>query len=122
MRKGWDIRADREAMITEAQAAANAFMATLNPKDKTAFQQQLDIGRKIYRFQEDHGFYIDGASTAGLHDVAMAAGRRLTHYGLLSAPDDVFFLNYYELEEALAFGRKQNTRPLPLQKTDTAAG
>ena len=101
VRKGWDIRADREAMIAEAQAA-NAFMATLNPKDKTAFQEQLEIGKKIYRFQEDHGFYIDGASTAGLHDVAMAAGRRLTHYGLLSAPDDVFFLNYYELEEALA--------------------
>ena len=32
----------------------------------------------------------------------MACGRRLTRYGLLAAPDDVFFLNYYELEETLA--------------------
>ena len=102
VRSGWDIRAERDAMIAQAQKAAEAFMAKLNPNDKTEFQQQLDIGKKIYRFQEDHGFYIDGASTAGLHDVAMAAGRRLTHYNLLSAPDDVFFLNYYELEEALA--------------------
>ncbi len=101
-RSGWDIRADREAMIAEAQAAADAFMATLSPEGKAAFQEQLEIGKKIYRFQEDHGFYIDGASTAGLHDVAMAAGRRLTHYGLLAAPDDVFFLNYAELEETLA--------------------
>ena len=101
-RKGWDIHLDRQAMIKEAEQAANAFMATLSPKDKAAFQMQLEIGKKIYRFQEDHGFYIDGASTAGLHDVAMSAGRRLTHYGLLSTPDDVFFLNYAELEETLA--------------------
>ena len=103
VRNGWDIRADREAMIKEAVAAAEAFMAKLNAKDKTAFQEQLEIGKKIYRFQEDHGFYIDGASTAGLHDVAMVCGRRLTQYGLLEAPDDVFFMNYYELEEALAY-------------------
>ncbi len=102
VRNGWDIRADRDAMIAAAQKAADAFMAKLNPNERTLFQEQLDIGKKIYRFQEDHGFYIDGASTAGLHDVAMTAGRRLTSYGLLVAPDDVFFLNYAELEEALA--------------------
>jgi len=101
-RQGWDITAEREAAIKEADQAAQQFMATLTPKDRQTFTEQLAIGRKIYRFQEDHGFYIDGASTAGLHDVAMAAGRRLTHYGLLAAPDDVFFLNYYELEETLA--------------------
>ncbi len=101
-RQGWDIKADRAAAIKEADQAAQRFMGGLPAKDQEAFKSQLDIGRKIYRFQEDHGFYIDGASTAGLHDVAMACGRRLTHYGLLSAADDVFFLNYYELEEALA--------------------
>src|SRR5271157_110386 len=101
-RQGWDIKAEREAAIREADQAAQQFMATLAPQDRETFTEQLAIGRKIYRFLEDHGFYIDGASTAGLHDVAMACGRRLTHYGLLSAPDDVFFLNYYELEETLA--------------------
>jgi pyruvate, water dikinase len=103
VRNGWDITADREAMIQQAEQAAQVFMAKLRTEDKAEFQKQLDIGKKIYRFQEDHGFYIDGASTAGLHDVAMACGRRLTQYGLLTAPDDVFFLNYYELEEALAY-------------------
>ncbi|HVN22646.1 MAG TPA: PEP-utilizing enzyme [Syntrophorhabdales bacterium] len=102
VRQGWDIKTERHAALKEADQAAQAFMATLTPSDQDAFTKQLAIGRKIYRFQEDHGFYIDGASTAGLHDVAMALGRRLTHYGLFSAPDDVFFLNYYELEETLA--------------------
>ncbi len=102
IRKNWDINAERQAAIKEADTAAASFMATLTPQDQESFKEQLVIGRKIYRFQEDHGFYIDGWSTAGLHDVAMTAGRRLTTYGLLATPDDVFFMNYAELEETFA--------------------
>jgi pyruvate,water dikinase len=99
---GWDIRADRQVMVKEADAAAAAFRANLKDVDKAEFDKQLAIGKKIYQFQEDHGFYIDGSSTARLHDVALVIGRRLTEYKLISQPDDVFFVNYHELEEAMA--------------------
>jgi pyruvate, water dikinase len=101
VRKGWDIQADREAMIRAGQAAADLFKETLNDADRGEFDRQLAIGKKIYQFQEDHGFYIDGSSTARLHEVAMVCGRRLMKYGLLEKPEDVFFLNYYELEEVM---------------------
>ena len=101
VRQGWDIRADREAMIKEGQEAASAFAAKLIEADRTEFDKQLAIGKKIYQFQEDHGFYIDGSSTARLHDVAMVCGRRLVSYGLLEKDDDVFFFNYAELEEVM---------------------
>ena len=100
-RQGWNIKADREAMIKEGQAAANAFKAKLGDEDGAQFEKQLEIGKKIYRFQEDHGFYIDGSSTARLHDVATVCGRRLVKYGLLEKSDDVFFFNYYELAEVM---------------------
>ena len=100
-RQGWNIKADREAMIKEGQAAANAFKAKLGDEESAQFEKQLEIGRKIYRFQEDHGFYIDGSSTARLHDVATVCGRRLVKYGLLEKSDDVFFFNYYELAEVM---------------------
>jgi pyruvate,water dikinase len=101
VRLGWDIRADREAMIKEGQDAAAAFAAKLTDADGPELERQLTIGRKIYQFQEDHGFYIDGSSTARLHDVAMVCGRRLVSYGLLEKADDVFFFNYSELEEVM---------------------
>lgn len=107
IRKGWDIRTEREAMIKEGNAAADEFASKLNPEDRKEFQRQLEIGKKSYQFQEDHGFYIDGASTARLHDVAMVCGRRLVQYGLLEKADDVFFVNYYELEEIMG-GLAQN--------------
>jgi len=102
MRQGWDFRSDREKMLKEGEEAVNHFMGKLKDDEKIQFQQLLDVGKKIYQFQEDHGFYIDGASTARLHDVAMVCGRRLKQYGLLEAPEDVFFLNYGELEEVMA--------------------
>jgi pyruvate, water dikinase len=101
VRGGWDIQADRKAMIKEGQDAADAFAAKLGDEDRAQFSKQLEVGKKIYQFQEDHGFYIDGSSTARLHDVAMVCGKRLVKYGLLEKADDVFFLNFYELAEIM---------------------
>ena len=101
VRQGWNIKIEREKMLQESREAANHFMSKL-PRDKQeVFKKLLEVGRKIYQFQEDHGFYIDGASTAGLHDVAMVCGRRLNQYGLLERPEDVFFSNFNELDEVM---------------------
>ena len=102
VRQGWDIREEREKMIKESQEASNHFLSKLSLEKQEKFKKLLDVGRKTYQFQEDHGFYIDGSSTARLHDVAMVCGRRLKQLGLLEQPEDVFFLNYNELEEVMA--------------------
>jgi len=108
IKQGWDIKAEREHMLKEAQNAADQFMAKLPPENKKEFEEFLEIGKRIYHFQEDHGFYIDGSSTADLHHVLMACGRRLTHYGLLEQPEDVFFLTFNDLEEVIS-GLARNT-------------
>jgi pyruvate,water dikinase len=102
VRQGWNIRADREEMMKKAQEAVDNFKSKLRPDEQEEFLKLLQVGKRVYQFQEDHGFYIDGASTARLHDVAMICGRRLTNYGLLEQANDVFFLNYSELEEIMA--------------------
>ncbi|SEM11388.1 PEP-utilising enzyme, mobile domain [Syntrophus gentianae] len=101
VKEGWDIREERAKMLAEAKAETDKFAATLSEEDRDAFYKHIEIGKKIYMFQEDHGFYIDGASCAYLHDVAMVCGRRLQKYGLLQKADDVFFLTYHELDEIL---------------------
>ena len=88
-------------MIGESREAADRFISKLDQDKQEVFKKLLEVGQKIYRFQEDHGFYIDGASTARLHDVAMVCGRRVKQYGLLEQSEDVFFLNYNELEEVM---------------------
>jgi pyruvate,water dikinase len=102
VRQGWNIKEERGKMIKESQAAADQFISKLPREKQERFKKLLEVGRKIYQFQEDHGFYIDGASTARLHDVGMVCGRRLKQYGLLEHSTDVFFLNYNELEEVMS--------------------
>jgi len=102
VKQGWNIKTEREKMVKESQEAAKHFMSKLSGDKQEVFKKLLEVGRKIYQFQEDHGFYIDGASTAGLHDVAMVCGRRLSQYRLLERPEDVFFLNFNDLDEVMA--------------------
>ena len=102
VKEGWDFKAERGEMIKESQEVAYNVMARLAPDEEQKFRALLEVGRKAYHFQEDHGFYIDGASTARLHDVAMVCGRRLNRYRLLEEPEDVFFLNYSELAEVMS--------------------
>jgi len=99
IKDGWDIRAERERMVKEAVEAANNFMNKLNADDQQKFKVLLEAGKRIYHFQEDHGFYIDGASTAYLHDVFMVAGRRLEKYGVLGKAEEIFFLTFVEIDE-----------------------
>ena len=101
VKQGWNIKTEREKMVNESKEAADHFLSKLSRDKQEVFKKLLEFGRKIYRFQEDHGFYIDGASTAGLHDVAVVCGRRLSQYGLLERPEDVFFLNFNELDEVM---------------------
>lgn len=101
VKQGWNIKTEREKMVNESKEAADHFLSKLSRDKQEVFKKLLEAGRKIYRFQEDHGFYIDGASTAGLHDVAVVCGRRLSQYGLLERPEDVFFLNFNELDEVM---------------------
>jgi len=101
IRNGWDINAERQKLLKNAKEAGEQFIAKLPEEEKERFKDLLEVGRKIYHFQEDHGFYIDGSSTADLHNVLMVCGRRLNKYGLLKDPKDVFYMTFVELVEIM---------------------
>lgn len=102
MDEGWHLHNAREEVRAQRTRAVAAFEKRLKPADLEKFRGLLKIGQKVYAYQEDHGFYIDQGSTAALHDVLMACGRRLVKLGLTGSPDDVFFLTYHELVEILS--------------------
>lgn len=98
---GWDLAAQRSQVVSRREDAVAAFEASLSGDDRRTFRRMLPVAQKIYAYQEDHGFYIDQGSTAALHNVLAACGRRLVRFGLLADADDVFFLTYAELAEVL---------------------
>ncbi len=99
---GWDFYRAREAVYRERDEAIAACESKLaGESERTAFREMLAIGQRVYAYQEDHGFYIDQGSTAGLHDVLIGAARQLKKVGLLQRAEDIFFLTFSELVEVL---------------------
>jgi pyruvate, water dikinase len=101
MDEGWDLDAQREAIVQQREQAVASFERKLPPGDMPVFRRLLAVAQKVYAYQEDHGFYIDQGSTAALHYALMACGRRLVRLGLLQTAADVIFLNYAELVEIM---------------------
>lgn len=101
MDDGWSLEVQRAEVSARREAAVTAFERTLSATDKPVFRRFLAVARKIYAYQEDHGFYIDQGSTAALHYSLMACGRRLVRLSLLDQAEEVFMLTYSELVEIL---------------------
>ena len=102
MDDGWEFGRARAAVYRERDDAITNCEKRLAGAELTDFRRMLAIGQKVYAYQEDHGFYIDQGSTAGLHDVLLRTARQLQKIGLLKKAEDVFFLTFSDLIEVLA--------------------
>ena len=101
MDDGWDYYQARKEVIRQRDSAVASFAEKVKADDRARYQTMLNVGQQVYSYQEDHGFYIDQGSTAALHGVLLACGRRLQKLGLLKSPEDVFFLSYNDLVEIM---------------------
>lgn len=103
VRSGWDVEEMLEKVTLDSRKAADDCLARISDEnERKEFARLLNVGKKIYFFQDDHNFYIDQVSVAEVHNAAMACGRRLVKYGLLERHEDVVFLTYWELVEVLS--------------------
>jgi len=108
MEDGWDYYQAREGVFAAREKAISEFEKKVPPGDLEKFRSMLEIGQKVYAYQEDHGFYIDQGSTAALHDFLINVGTRLAGIGLIKEAKDIFFLSMSDLKEIiLDLGRSE---------------
>jgi pyruvate,water dikinase len=69
------------------------------------FQQALAGAQQYLPVQEDHNFWIDQQGVAVQRVPVLEAAKRLTETTRLVSADDVFFLTYDELQDALRGGK-----------------
>ena len=65
------------------------------------FRRELAYARRWATLLEDHNHYIDQVSHSQLRRPLLAAGQHLVDRGLLSATEDIFWLRYREILDAL---------------------
>jgi pyruvate,water dikinase len=89
----------REELEAKAHAALQGAAVKLR-----RFEELMEAGKHNLRVTEDHSFWIDQMGTAAFRRFCLVLGQRLTERGVLSEPDDVFFLHKDELREAAEHG------------------
>jgi len=102
MESGWDFYESKAEVKRKRDAAIKAFESKLgNDEEVTQFRRFLKAAQRVYQFQEDHGFYIDQGSTATMRNAVIACGKRLYRRKLIPAIEDVCYLTFSELREAM---------------------
>ncbi len=84
----------REELVAKAQAKLAGDAAKLR-----RFGELMEAAKYNLRVTEDHSFWIDQMGIAAFRRFCLELGQRLAERGVLSQPDDVFFLLKEELRE-----------------------
>jgi pyruvate,water dikinase len=90
------LQAERDRIATEYRA----LLAT--EQDKAAFDQMLGVCRLVFPYVEDHKFYCEHWFTTRFFQKIRAFGELLASKGVLADAEDVFHLQHYEIDQALA--------------------
>jgi phosphohistidine swiveling domain-containing protein len=90
----------REALLAKArQAAAN------DPEKHDRLEELYEAARRNIQVTEDHNYHIDQYGVQLMRLPVLEAGSRLADRGLINEQDDVFYLLFDELKDALQDGR-----------------
>jgi pyruvate,water dikinase len=113
---GHDPRAEHEAKVQSADAAvarARESLAAYPAPVRGQFEGMLQSARDAAFLQEEHNYHIDQNAIGWTHLIFMRIGHRLVELKAIDAPDDVFMLEFDEVQELLSTpgGRRDGRAP-----------
>ena len=90
-------------LLAERDRIAAEYRALLaTEEDRGAFDQMLGVCRLVFPYVEDHKFYCEHWFTTRFFQKIRAFGELLVGRGVLEEAEDVFHLQHYEIDQALA--------------------
>jgi phosphohistidine swiveling domain-containing protein len=105
LRGDYDPEADERRLREQRQAQlaeANGSLRDRPEAEKERFERARRRAEKAYPVREEHGLLDRDAPVALLRYGLLETGRRLVERGQVSTVDDVFYLEFEEVERALA--------------------
>jgi phosphohistidine swiveling domain-containing protein len=102
LRRGYDGRSQAAALAARRSAVlaeARGLHATRDEADRARFERALERAEVAHPVHEENEFFTLSVPLALARYVVLETGRRLASRGVITDPEDVFFL---EIDEALA--------------------
>jgi pyruvate,water dikinase len=102
LQDGIDIDRPLHALVGERERIASEYRELLpTDEDREAFQQVLELARKVYPLVENHNFYVEHWHHSIFWNKVRELGAVLQAGGFLEDSEDIFLLHRYEVYEAL---------------------
>ncbi|MEM7800266.1 MAG: PEP-utilizing enzyme, partial [Chloroflexota bacterium] len=101
------VRARQAQMIAGRETLAEQTAKNLNPASERLFLFVWKWAKRYAPYREHIMFYM-GAAWPTLRKLANELGQRLTAAGVIAEPDEIYYLESSEIEEAIANGSAPN--------------
>ncbi len=103
LRDGEDLGRPLTRLQAEREQVAQRYRDLLGSEaEKGAFDQMLGLCRLVFPYVEEHKFYCEHWFTTQFFAKIRQFGQLLERFGLLDEAEDVFQLQHYEVDQALA--------------------
>ena len=90
-----EINAERDRIVAEYRGLIKT------DEDRKAFDDSYGIIRTIYKYAEDHLFWVEHWLHTIWYDKVRTYGKLLVNSGMIDAVDDIFMFNRYEIPQLL---------------------
>lgn len=102
LEKGESIERPIKQIIETKERLVKEYTELLtNEEDKATFQQLLGVAQKCFPYVEDHNFYIEHWFHGVFWKKMRELGRIFTDHGFFKDVEEIWYLNRYEIEQAL---------------------
>jgi len=100
--RGEDVRRPRAEILERRERLAAEYRELLSEEsDRVAFDQNVAMARQVAAYVEDHNFYIENWHHTVFWNKVRAFGDRLVAGGILDDAEDLFYLNRWDVAQAL---------------------
>ena len=103
-RDDYDPEEDFKSLVAAREDRVNALVQKVAGGPVELFKQSLGFAQQYLPIQENHNFWIDQQGTSVQRVPTLEAGRRLVTAGRIDDVNDVYQLEYDELQDALRGG------------------
>lgn len=102
LEKGEDIERDKQETKKQAEKLKQGYYSLLKKdKDKKAFIDKLSLARKVFPYIEEHNFYVEHWHHTIFWNKMREIGKIFVEEQFFKDEEDVFYLNRYEVSQAL---------------------
>lgn len=102
LERGEDIGRPLAAIRAERERVTAAYRDLLpTAQDRQVFDERLQLARKVFPYIENHNFYVEHWHHTVFWNKVRDFGRLFARSGFVGEPEDIFYLNRWEVGQAI---------------------